>query len=121
MANSLWGICLAFGMIIGGASAASAASTFDGSWSVSVRGSGKCEAGAYYALRVENGRVTQQSGDAVVSGHVDGNGNVRVSIRHQGGHGATGSGHLSGSSGGGTWRGQRAAILCTGRWEAQKL
>ena len=107
--------------MIGGASAAHATSGFDGSWSVSVRSNfGKCDASAHYALRVENGKISHEGGDVVVSGQVDGRGHIRVSI-HQNGHGASGSGQLSGTRGVGTWRGQRSAMLCGGRWEAQRL
>jgi hypothetical protein len=121
MSISRWGVGLAFGMLIGGVSAASAASTFDGSWNVSVRsGLAKCEAGTQLALRVENGKVSYSAGDVVVSGQVDERGHIRVNIRN-GGQGASGSGHLTGTKGVGTWRGQRAAVLCSGSWEAQRL
>jgi hypothetical protein len=122
MSISRWYLCFAVGAaMIGSVPASHAASSFDGSWSVSVRSNfGKCEASAYYSLRVENGKIRHDGGDAVVSGQVDGRGNIHVSI-HQNGHGASGSGHLSGAKGVGTWRGQRSAMLCGGRWEAQRL
>jgi hypothetical protein len=120
MSISRWGVCVAVGMVIGGANAASAASTFDGSWNVSIRSLGKCDAAASLALRVENGKVSYTGGDAVVSGQVDASGHIRVNI-HTGGHGASGSGHLSATKGVGTWRGQHAAMLCSGSWEAQRL
>jgi len=108
-------------MIVDGVSAASAASSFDGSWNVSIRsGMSKCEAGTQLALRVENGKINYTTGDVVVSGQVDERGHIRVNIRSAG-HGASGSGHLSGTKGLGTWRGQRAAVLCSGSWEAQRL
>ena len=125
MSKSSWGVCLAAAVAaVAGSNVCHAASSFDGSWSVSVVSQyGHCESnanGANYAIRVENGRVNYDSGGAVISGQVDERGNIRVSIRH-GGHGASGSGHLSGTRGGGTWRGQRSAIMCSGRWEAQRL
>jgi len=103
-----------------GVSASDAGSNFDGPWNVSVRSGSKCEASAHYALRVENGKVRYDGGDATISGRVDGSGFVRVSIHQSSGHGASGSGHLSASRGSGTWRGRRAAILCSGSWEAQR-
>src|SRR5258708_7393743 len=109
MSKSTWGVCLAFGLLVGGVSAASAGSNYDGSWNVSIRSS-RCETATSFALRVENGRINQAGGDSVVSGQVDSRGYIRVNIR-TGGHGASGSGHLSGTSGTGTWRGQHAAIL----------
>src|SRR5438034_8641115 len=112
MSKSSWGVCfvVAGAAMVGSANASYASSSFDGSWSVSVRSNlGKCETSAHYALRVENGRISHEGGDTVVSGQVDGRGNIRVSIR-QGGHGASGSGHLSGTKGVGTSRGQRSAL-----------
>jgi hypothetical protein len=122
MSKSAWGVCFAAGAFLVGSSQASlAGSSFDGSWSVSVQSNyARCEAVAHYALRVENGRISYDGGGALVSGQVDERGHIRVSIRH-GGHGATGSGHLSGTRGVGTWRGQRSAMLCSGRWEAQRF
>jgi hypothetical protein len=107
--------------MVAGANASQAASSFDGAWSVSVSSNlEKCEATAYYAIRVANGKVSYEGGDASVSGQVDERGHIRVSIRTSG-HGASGSGHLSGTKGVGTWRGQRSAIICSGRWEAQRM
>jgi hypothetical protein len=122
MTTSNWGVCLVLGLFIGGVTAAHASSTFDGSWGVSVHSKlSKCEGSSYFAFRVENGKVIAASGDASVSGHVSENGQVRVNIRHSDGHGASGSGHLAGAKGIGTWRGQRSAILCSGSWEAQRM
>lgn len=119
MTKPTWKACLAFAMIVGGVSAASAGSNYDGSWSVSIRSS-KCEAATSFALRVENGRINQAGGNSVVSGQVDSRGYIRVNIKSAG-HGASGSGHLSANSGTGTWRGQRSAVLCSGSWEATRL
>jgi len=123
MTISRWGVYLAIGLCVGGASVAHASSNYDGSWSVSVHSKlAKCEnATAYYSFRVENGKVVAASGDATVSGRVTESGQVTVSIRHSDGHGASGSGHLNGAKGTGTWRGQRSAILCSGNWEAQRM
>ena len=120
--TSRWGMGLVFGMTIGAACPALAASTFDGSWGVSVHSKlSKCEGSAYYSFRVENGKVIAASGEATVSGRVSDSGHVYVSIRSSSGHGASGSGHLAGTRGTGTWRGQRSAILCSGNWEAHRL
>ena len=122
MSRSSWGGCLAIAAaVVAGVNAAHAASSFDGVWNVSVLGQyGRCESGGHYAIRVENGRISYDGGDVIMSGHVDERGYIRVSIRH-GGHGASGSGQLSGTRGGGTWRGQRSAMLCSGRWEAERF
>ena len=120
MSKFHWGVGLVAVAMAAGVSASDAGSNFDGSWSVSVRSGSKCEASAHYALRVENGKVSYAGSDAIISGRVDGNGFVRVSIHQSSGHGASGSGHLSGSRGTGIWRGSRAAVLCSGSWEAQR-
>ena len=115
------GLALALAMAAS-AAAAQAGTSFDGSWSVSIRSSvSRCESAGQYAIRVENGRVSFDGGGAIVSGQVNAHGYIRVSIRQHGGHGATGSGQLSGTRGGGIWRGQLSAILCSGRWEAQRM
>ena len=90
MSKLFWGVCFAAAAAMFAASNGShAASGFDGSWSVSVlTQTGRCESSGYYAVRVENGRIRYDGGDASLSGQVDERGNIRVNIR-QGGHGAS--------------------------------
>jgi hypothetical protein len=122
MSKSSWGLCSVLGVaLVGGVSSSFAGSSYDGSWSVSVRSHfDSCESPGLYAIRVENGRISYDGGGVSMSGRVDESGYVRVSIRH-GDHRASGSGRLVDSRGVGTWRGNRAAIMCGGRWEAQRL
>src|SRR3954462_5377662 len=122
MSNWSWALCSVLSVaLVGGVSSSFAGSSYDGSWSVSVRSHfSSCESPGLYAIRVENGWISYDGGGVSVSGHVGEGGNVRVSIRH-GDHMASGSGRIVGSRGGGTWRGNRAAIMCGGRWEAQRL
>jgi len=104
-----------------GPSPAAATGTLDGTWSVLViTEKGECDRGYRYQVNVANGRVTY-SGDASVNmaGTVLPSGAVKVSIR-LGGKGADGVGHLSGQTGGGTWRGAGGNTTCAGRWEAER-
>src|SRR4051812_19944154 len=123
MSESSWGVCFLLGLAMTTSPAeAQAGTSFDGSWSVSIRSSvSRCESAGPYAIRVENGRVSFDGSGATVSGQVNTHGYIHVSIRQHGGHGATGSGQLSGTRGGGTWRGQLSAIVCSGHWEAQRM
>src|SRR4051812_7788882 len=108
MSESSWVVCFVSGLAMTASQAAAQARTsFDGSWSVSIRSSvSRCESAGQYAIRVENGRVSFDGSGATVSRQVNTHGYIHISIRQHGGHGATGSGQLSGARGGGTWRGQ---------------
>jgi hypothetical protein len=97
------------------------ATAHDGNWSVVViTEKGGCDRAYRYSVRVADGRV-RYSGDTSVdlNGTVAANGAVKVSIRF-GGQGAVGAGRLSGNTGAGTWRGNGASGVCSGRWEAEK-
>jgi hypothetical protein len=97
------------------------AATHDGNWSVLIiTEKGDCDRAYRYPLAVSGGHVRYigESG-ANVQGTVSSGGSVRVSIR-LGDKGANGSGHLSGSSGSGTWQGAGGGVRCSGRWEAEK-
>lgn len=98
-----------------------AAATHDGNWSVLIiTEKGDCDRAYRYPLAVADGQV-RYTGDAGanVSGTVSPAGAVKVSIR-LGDKGASGSGHLSGDAGSGTWQGQGNGASCSGRWEAEK-
>ena len=93
----------------------------DGSWSVLIiTEKGDCDRAYRDALRVADGRV-RYAGNASVNmdGTVAPSGAVQVSIK-VGDKGASGTGHLSASSGTGTWRGIGSSA-CSGRWEAERL
>jgi hypothetical protein len=85
-----------------------------------ITDSGTCDRGYRYQVRVENGRVSY-AGDAAIaiSGRIGNDGRVQVSIRH-GDQGASGTGRLSGDSGGGRWQGRSATDRCSGRWQAER-
>jgi hypothetical protein len=97
------------------------AAAHDGNWSVLIiTEKGECDRAYRYPLGVAGGQVryTGEAG-ANVSGTVSSGGAVKVSIR-MGDKGASGTGHLSGTSGSGTWQGAGGGASCAGRWEAEK-
>jgi hypothetical protein len=92
-----------------------AAATFDGSWNVRIASSSsECGNGATVSIGIANGKVT---GDGMVSasGRVADAGGITVTLV-SGIKRANGSGHLSATSGSGTWRG----ALCSGTWTASR-
>jgi hypothetical protein len=103
-----------------GAGPGSAAS-FDGNWSVVIiTESGSCDAAYRYRLRIQNGVVHYDGeADVNVSGKVDPNGAVRVTVARGQQH-ADGAGRLNGDAGAGTWSGASTADRCQGRWEAER-
>lgn len=94
---------------------------FDGPWSVVIiTDSGDCDRAYRYGVRIEGGQVSY-AGDsgADVSGQVDTNGSVSVTVRF-GGATAQGSGRLSESGGEGSWQGRSQNSNCSGRWQAER-
>jgi hypothetical protein len=88
---------------------------FDGSWSVVINTTrGDCGSGLRYAVRIVGGHVVGEGGYSV-SGAVAPSGAIRVFVS-EGGRSASGSGRLSGNSGGGVWR--TSGGECYGSWAA---
>jgi len=102
-------------------SGAGSAASFDGHWSVVIiTESGSCDPAYRYRLRIQNGVVHYDGeADVNVSGRVDPNGAVRVSVA-RGQQRADGAGRLGGDAGSGTWSGASTADRCRGRWEAER-
>ncbi len=94
--------------------AAAAASVFDGSWSVHIaaKNSG-CGDGQTVPIGINNGQVSSSMVPA--SGRVADAGNINVTLA-SGLKKATGFGHLSSTSGSGTWHG----AMCSGIWTASR-
>ncbi len=93
-----------------------AAASFDGSWNVRIASSSsECGNGATLSIGINNGKV---SGDGMMSasGRVADAGSISVTLA-SGIKRATGFGHLSATSGSGTWRG----ALCSGTWTAERI
>ena len=116
-AISLAGALLASGW----AAPALSAAKYDGDWSVVViTERGDCDRAYRYPVKVVNGTI-QYSSEAGISitGHVDGSGRLRASIR-RGQQRADGNGRLSGAGGAGVWSGRDNVKECSGRWEAER-
>jgi hypothetical protein len=103
----------------GSAGVASAATPYDGRWSVVIQTTrGNCDA-YRYGLNIVNGNVTYDgSGGFDVRGRVGAGGAVRVRVAYGRSY-ADGSGHLSRATGSGTWKGVGNGV-CSGRWFAEK-
>ena len=94
-----------------------AAATFDGEWNVQIASaSSACGGGASVSIGINNGQVASTNAMMTASGRVAEAGNIVVTLV-SGIKRATGSGHLSATSGSGTWRG----ALCSGTWTAQRI
>ena len=105
----------------GSASAVSAATPYDGRWSVVIQTrQGNCDQAYRYGLNIVNGNVTYAGGGGfAVYGRVGAGGAVHVRVS-SGKSYADGSGRLSHSSGSGTWSGVGNGS-CSGRWVAERL
>jgi hypothetical protein len=92
---------------------------YDGVWSVVIiTKEGICDTSYRYPIRITNGTLGN-AGTATVSitGKVGKNGAVVVNVS-TGDKTATGTGHLAGKSGGGSWSGGNGA--CSGVWQAER-
>ena len=94
-----------------------AAATFDGAWNVQIASTNSaCPSGTSVAIGINNGQVASTNAMVTASGRVADAGNIVVTLT-SGIKRATGSGHLTATSGSGTWRG----ALCAGTWTAQRI
>jgi hypothetical protein len=94
-----------------------AAASFDGAWNVQIAStSSTCGDGASVSIGINNGQIASNDEMMTASGHVAEAGSVRVTLT-SGMKRAVGSGHLTGTSGAGTWRG----ALCSGTWTARRI
>jgi hypothetical protein len=94
-----------------------AAATFDGDWNVRIASTNTaCGGVATVQIGINNGQVASPNGMMTASGRVADDGGISVTVT-SGVKRAVGSGHLSATSGSGTWRG----TMCTGTWTAQRI
>lgn len=91
--------------------------SYDGIWSVVIQTQqGICEPSYRAPIRINKGHMTNAgSANFTINGKVGKNGAVVVQVS-QGANSATGSGHLNGTRGGGSWSGGP----CSGVWHAEK-
>ena len=94
-----------------------AAATFDGSWNVQIASSnGACSNGTSVSIGINNGQVASNNAMVTASGRVAEAGTISVTLS-SGIKRAVGSGHLTATSGSGTWHG----VMCSGTWTAQRI
>jgi hypothetical protein len=93
-----------------------AASTYDGAWNVQIASqNAACSSGTSVSIGINNGQVASNNAMVTASGRVADAGNINVTLS-SGMKRAVGFGHLTGTSGSGTWHGG----LCSGTWTAQR-
>lgn len=93
------------------------AQSFDGAWSVHIASSSsECGNGATLSIGISDGRIASSDAAVRASGRVAEAGIVNVTLM-SGIKRAIGFGHLSGTSGSGTWHG----TMCSGTWTAQRI
>jgi hypothetical protein len=93
------------------------AATFDGAWNVQIASSNSaCPGGNSVSIGINNGQVASNNAMVTASGRVAEAGSIYVTLT-SGFKRAVGSGHLSATSGSGTWRG----AMCSGTWTAQRI
>jgi hypothetical protein len=94
-----------------------AAATYDGSWDVQIASqNASCGNGATLSIGIKNGQVASTNPQMAPSGRVVDAGNIRVTLT-SGMRQAVGFGHLTATSGSGTWRG----AMCSGTWTAHRI
>jgi hypothetical protein len=99
-------------------SAAPAANSSDGNWSVTIiTQAGNCPSSLRYGVRVARGRVYGDDQSYQVNGTVAANGATRVTVSEKG-QSASGIGRLYGNAGVGRWR--TSTGECSGQWTAER-
>ena len=117
MTKTVAGLAFGLGALLS-ASAFAEPAKFDGTWSVSLVGTGGlCGSGTSSSLTVQNGSVRAGGSGVSVSGQVAPSGSVSLALQKSGVQGSA-SGKLSGSSGSGSW--SVSSLGCSGRWTAQR-
>jgi hypothetical protein len=117
MTKTVAGLAFGLGALLS-ASAFAEPAKFDGTWSVSLVGTGGlCGSGTSSTLTVQNGSVRAGGSGVSVSGQVGPSGSVSLALQKSGVQG-TASGKLSGASGSGSW--SVSSLGCSGRWTAQR-
>ena len=112
-------LCTIAGSFLVLATAASARSAYDGSWSiVFVTRSGACDATYNFTIDISNGIITNPN-LVKFRGYVARSGAVRASVTVQDKY-ASGTGRLSGVAGQGRWSGRSGEAQCAGYWTAQR-
>ena len=112
---------LAFAIVPPGIGTATAASPFDGNWSLTINTRrGACDPSYNFQVQINNGIVSHPN-LVRLRGRVQPNGAVSVSVATAD-KSATGHGRLRGTTGGGSWTGRdMSGKSCSGSWSAQRF
>ena len=95
---------------------ASAASPYDGTWSVALTTErGSCDAAYSWSVAVTNGRIGDRSSFVKSEGSVNEKGRVTLQLT-QGSYVLAAAGAIKGAIGSGTW--QSPTSRCSGHWSA---
>jgi hypothetical protein len=107
--------------LLGAYEPAMAHSIFDGTWNVLFfTERGQCGPPFRQDISIVDGSVISPADGAHdMIGHVDRDGNVRVSMYRAAEH-AFGSGRLRSNFGSGVWKGLLSAHRCSGSWQAER-
>jgi len=112
-------LCLVVATVAAAAETASAATTYDGSWALTIyTRRGTCDPTYNFQVEIRNG-VISHSNIVRLNGRVNATGAVRVSVAVPGKF-ASGSGRLTRRSGSGRWSGRSDNARCSGVWSAQR-
>jgi hypothetical protein len=111
---------LAFVCVAALATESPARTPYDGAWSVLiVTTRGECDRAYRYGITIANGNLVYDGGAVNLSGHVAGNGAVRVTVS-SGNARANGTGRLNRRAGSGGWAGFSGQNRCSGYWQASR-
>jgi hypothetical protein len=103
-------------VVVVSTSPALASTGYDGHWNVQISSNRpNCPSGASFPIAIDKGQVASAGGMFNASGRVGDAGNISV-VMSSGIKRANGLGHLSATSGSGTWHGD----LCSGTWTASR-
>ena len=116
-ASATFAASTGFAATSGSATSGSTPRSYDGLWSVSiVTEKGDCDRGYRYPIRIAKGLLANAGDTAfTISGKVAQTGAITVTVSAAG-KSASGSGHLAGGAGEGSWRGGE----CSGTWTAER-
>jgi hypothetical protein len=97
-----------------------AQAAFDGRWSLVINTDrGACDRSVRAGVRIFGGYITADASGFNLNGRVSRTGGVRAVISAEG-QAASGSGRLTGTRGGGVWRGRGSKGYCAGTWVAER-
>jgi hypothetical protein len=117
--HAAWAGVLALALGLAGAERASAATVYDGGWSLTfLTQRGACDSRYHFNVQITNG-IVSHANLVKFRGRVSRGGAVRASVSVPGKF-AAGSGRLTRTEGRGRWAGHAGKARCSGTWTARK-